>query len=223
MSTVTNPSFRKRIGYHAGLLSGFSTLAAVLLMVGNVATSDVIEQRKREDMLLSLSQVMPASLHDNDLLANTVVVDDSNETTHEKTQTTVYRALQNKHVSGVAFQITGNGYAGPIELIMAMDANGELLGVRVLAHAETPGLGDKIEAEKTDWILRFKGLSLGNPPESKWLVKKDGGIFDQFSGATITPRGVVLAIKTGLEFFRNHKTLLLMPPADGDTREPAHD
>jgi electron transport complex protein RnfG len=82
----------------------------------------------------------------------------------------------------------------------------------VLSHAETPGLGDKIEVAKDPWILGFNGLSLGDPPESEWAVKKDGGRFDQFSGATITPRGVVGAIKDGLSFFQTHRTELLNPP-----------
>ncbi len=93
--------------------------------------------------------------------------------------------------------------------MLGMDAQGKILGVRVLAHKETPGLGDKIDVKKTDWILRFTDLSLGNPPVEKWKVKKDGGQFDQFAGATITPRGVVRAIKEGLEFFDAHKAQML--------------
>jgi len=92
--------------------------------------------------------------------------------------------------------------------MMAVDAAGRILGVRVLAHKETPGLGDKIEVKKGDWILRFSGLSLGQPPEARWKVKKDGGEFDQFAGATITPRGVVAAVRRGLEFFRANQAQL---------------
>jgi electron transport complex protein RnfG len=92
--------------------------------------------------------------------------------------------------------------------MMGIAADGKLLGVRVLAHKETPGLGDKIEVKKGDWILRFDGLSLGDPPPERWLVKKDGGQFDQFAGATITPRAVVLAIRGGLDFFAANKAKL---------------
>ncbi|MBF0256499.1 MAG: RnfABCDGE type electron transport complex subunit G, partial [Gammaproteobacteria bacterium] len=88
---------------------------------------------------------------------------------------------------------------------------GRVLGVRVLAHAETPGLGDKIEVARDDWILDFNGLSLGNPPIERWQVKKDGGQFDAFSGATITPRAVVAAIREGLSFFQRHQTALVNP------------
>jgi electron transport complex protein RnfG len=82
---------------------------------------------------------------------------------------------------------------------------GRLLGVRVVKHAETPGLGDKIEIAKAKWILDFNGKFLGDPPPEKWAVKKDGGVFDQFAGATITPRAVVKAVKQGLEFFASHR------------------
>jgi len=92
---------------------------------------------------------------------------------------------------------------------MGIKANGEILGVRVLSHAETPGLGDKIEAEKDDWIYSFDGLSLKRFSTEKWQVKKDGGAFDQFSGATITPRAVVKAVKQGLDLFSKYKKQML--------------
>jgi len=90
-----------------------------------------------------------------------------------------------------------------------VDINGKVLGTRVISHSETPGLGDKIEIQRNNWIESFIGLTLGNPPISKWKVKKDGGQFDQFTGATITPRAVVRAVKQGLEFFQQHRTELL--------------
>jgi electron transport complex protein RnfG len=121
---------------------------------------------------------------------------------------TIYRARKAGRITGVAYEIYGTGYAGEIKLMMGVDAEGKLLGVRPLAHKETPGLGDKIEVKKGDWILRFTGLSLGNPVPERWKVKKDGGEFDQFAGATITPRGVVRAIRGGLDFFAANKSKL---------------
>jgi Na+-translocating ferredoxin:NAD+ oxidoreductase subunit G len=208
MSAPETPAFRKRIGYHALLLGGFSTLATALLVAGNVATKDAILERNREDMLESLAQVVPHQRYDNDLLAHPLQITD------DKGQPlTVYRGTEKgSKVSALAYEIDAQGYAGEIRLILGLDANGSILGVRVLSHAETPGLGDKIEAKKTHWILGFNGRSLGDPPEEKWGVKKDGGEFDQFSGATITPRGVVKAIKQGLAFFAAHKSELLNPP-----------
>jgi Na+-translocating ferredoxin:NAD+ oxidoreductase subunit G len=209
MGTPLEPAYRKRIGYQAVLLGGFSTLATALLVAGNIATKDVIEERQKEDLLDSLAQVVPAERYNNDLLAQPLQIMDENGK-----PLTVYRGTVGSDVNSLAYEISGQGYAGEIRLIMGLDADGKILGVRVLSHAETPGLGDKIEVAKNNWILGFNGLSLGEPPESEWAVKKDGGRFDQFSGATITPRGVVKAIKHGLAFFQAHRTELLNPPAE---------
>ncbi|MBP6763361.1 MAG: RnfABCDGE type electron transport complex subunit G, partial [Rubrivivax sp.] len=120
-----------------------------------------------------------------------------------------YRARRGGRVTGVAFETHGRGYSGDIRVLLGVAADGRLLGVRVLQHAETPGLGDKIEAARSDWITRFKGLSLGDPPEAKWAVKKDGGQFDQFAGATITPRAVVACVRDGLRLFAAQRKAML--------------
>jgi electron transport complex protein RnfG len=96
-----------------------------------------------------------------------------------------------------------------------VDRQGTLLGVRVISHSETPGLGDKIETAKSDWILGFSGRSLNDPPPEQWEVKKDGGVFDQFTGATITPRSLIRAVKGGLEFFTNYRAVLLDESSEG--------
>jgi electron transport complex protein RnfG len=214
MSAAAEPSYRKRAGYQAGLLGGFAMIAAALLVMGNIATRDAIEQRRAEDLLASLSQVIPGRIHDNNLLGNPLVLEDASGE-----RITIYRALQGLDVTGVAFQVTGQGYAGAIELMLGLNASGEILGTRVLSHAETPGLGDKIEASRDDWILGFDGLSLGNPAPERWGVKKDGGGFDQFTGATITPRAVVQAVKEGLEFFRINRDTLLASAVIQETPE----
>ncbi|MDD1636491.1 MAG: RnfABCDGE type electron transport complex subunit G [Methylococcaceae bacterium] len=96
-------------------------------------------------------------------------------------------------------------------MIMGVDRDGNILGVRVLSHRETPGLGDKIEVAKSDWILNFVGRSLDNLTPAQWAVKKDGGVFDQFAGATITPRKSVQAINRGLQLFKAHQAQLINP------------
>jgi len=101
--------------------------------------------------------------------------------------------------------VVGKGYAGRIVCMMGVDKNGHLLGVRVIKHAETPGLGDKIEPAKSDWIHSFEGKFLGDPLPEKFAVKKDGGVFDQFAGATITPRAVVKAVNKSLLYFAAHR------------------
>ena len=181
---------------HGAILGSFCLGFGLVLAVTDRATTDDIAARALEDKQNSLGQVIPDALHDNDPVADSIGMKDA-----EGREMTVYRARKEGRVTGVAYEIHGTGYAGEIKLMMGVDARGKLLGVRVLAHKETPGLGDKIEVKKGDWILGFDGLSLGDPPEQRWKVKKDGGQFDQFAGATITPRGVVAAIKGGLEFY----------------------
>ncbi len=197
------PAGKKHLGYHGILLGGFATLAASLLVIGNISTQQSIQLRLAEDLQASLSQVLPTSMHDNNLLDNRVDIQ------HDNHQLVVYQGIKKGQVSAVAYGISGQGYGGEIKLIMGIKANGEILGVRVLSHAETPGLGDKIEAEKDDWIYSFDGLSLKRFSTEKWQVKKDGGAFDQFSGATITPRAVVKAVKQGLDLFSKYKKQML--------------
>ena len=206
MNTVANPTYRQRVGYQAGLLGGFSLVAAALLVMGDIATRDAIVERKAEDLLASLAQVIPPAIHDNDLLANTLSL--GPDATEADGTLTIYRALQGLEVKAVAFEVTGQGYAGPIRVLLGIGADGRILGARVLAHAETPGLGDKIEVARNDWILSFDGRSLKDPAPDGWAVKKDGGIYDQFSGATITPRAVVKAVKGGLELFEAQRDTL---------------
>ena len=212
---VLEPSYRRRVGYQAGLLGGMAMFASATLVMGNLHTRDDIAARQAEDLKASLSQVVPEKLHDNDLLADTIDVG--------KDKTVVYRGRSGGQVSAVAYQITGQGYGGEILIIMGVNRDGGILGVRVLSHSETPGLGDKIEEKRSDWILSFNGHSLDNTTATQWHVKKDGGEFDQFTGATITPRGVVKAVYSGLEFFREHRAEILTTPKDAgsDQAQPS--
>lgn len=193
---------------HAIILCLFCLGFGIVLAVTNQLAADDITLRANEDRLNSLSQVLPQHLYDQNPLHNVLTL-----TNEEGKPVTIYRAQKGSTITGLAYEITGTGYAGEIRLMLGVDSQGQILGVRVLAHKETPGLGDKIETKKGDWILRFTGLSLGNPAEALWKVKKDGGQFDQFAGATITPRGVVAAIRRGLEFFQhNHAELIKVQP-----------
>jgi len=204
MNTAAEPAYRKRLGYQAGLLGGFALLSAALLIIGNLSTHAVIGKRLDEDLSSSLERVVPAALYENNLLENPLQIIDA-----QGRAVTVYRGIRDSQVSAVAYRVIGYGYSGEIELIMGLDSDGKILGVRVLSHAETPGLGDKIEEGKSSWILGFNGRSLDNTSSRQWHVKKDGGDFDQFTGATITPRGVVKAVHEGLDLFRQHRGELL--------------
>lgn len=206
---MTLTELKERVSYQTLLLAGFALLASALLGLADYNTRDVINQRMEEDLRASLAEVVPNSYYDNNLLEDTVIIDSSDDRIGEQ-ETLVYLGRKQGKVNAVSFRLTApTGYSGPISLIMGIDKDGEVLGVRVIAHAETPGLGDKIEVSKSNWILNFKGHSLQNLTIEQWAVKKDGGVFDQFSGATITPRAIVKAVYQGLQFFDKHRAELL--------------
>ena len=196
--------WREKLTYQPVSLGIVALLTSAALAFGNHATHDDILQAEERDLQASLAQVLPAGFADNDLLKDTVKITGS-----DGKAVTVYRARRAGKVKGAVFQVSGRGYAGEIVVLIGIDATGNMLGARVVKHSETPGLGDKIEAAKANWIRDFEGKSLASPPAEKWAVKKDGGVFDQFAGATITPRAVVKAVKGGMEFFAAHHTEIL--------------
>lgn len=195
------PSYRNRIGYHAGLLGGVGLIASMAIVIADVETRSAIIEAKANDQKASLEQVIPSSLHSNDLLADVLLIPDE----HGEEKKIFLARDDSGKVIAAAYEMVGYGYAGAISLIMGIDRDGNILGVRTLSHSETPGLGDKIELAKDDWVLSFDGKSLSNPSSEQWGVQKDGGIFDQFTGATITPRVYVKTVKAGLSFFEQHK------------------
>lgn len=197
-------ALRDKLGYQGALLGIAALITSAALALAASATGPEIAAAEARDLQQSLAQVLPGKF-DNDLLKDTVVLPGP------EGEVTVYRARRAGQVEAVVFQVVGYGYAGRIVCMLGVDKNGRILGVRVIKHAETPGLGDKIEPAKADWIHRFEGKFLGDPPPDKFAVKKDGGVFDQFAGATITPRAVVKAVKGGLEFFGREKARLLDP------------
>jgi len=202
---------RPKLEFQTGVLAGFALIASVLLGVTNCSTEGTIQRRLDEDLKKSLEEVVPAALYDNDMLQDTLTIPSAEYNIGAK-ETTVYIAKKSGQVSAVCFKFTApDGYSGAINMIMGIDRNANILGVRVLSHKETPGLGDKIEVAKSDWILNFVGRSLDNLAPAKWAVKKDGGEFDQFAGATITPRKSVQAIYRGLQLFKAHQEQLVNP------------
>jgi Na+-translocating ferredoxin:NAD+ oxidoreductase subunit G len=191
----------------AGILAAFAILGTSLVTFTHISTKDRIEQNERETLLQSLYALVPPESVDNDMVADTIQVESARLLGSE--QTTVYRGrMQQQPVATVLTSVVPNGYSGPIKLLVAVRYDGTLGGVRVISHRETPGLGDKVEESRSDWIYGFKDKSLDNPPLKKWSVKRDGGYFDQFTGATITPRSIVAAVKNTLLYVRDNKDAL---------------
>jgi len=187
--------------------SGFLMLIFMLICVFFVSLAEKttrakIEINEQELLIKRLNEIV--SNYDNPIL------DDKFYRTidlHGIEQTiTIFPAKTNNTVFALLVEHTyPNGYNGNIGLLTGINVDGSLLGVRVVNHKETPGLGDKIETRKSNWIKSFAGLSLKNTERSKWKVKRDGGIFDQFTGATITPRAIVSAAYQILDYFSKNE------------------
>jgi len=179
-------------------LFAISTVGSVAIL--QQATAERIAKAEREAQVRALSEILPQGSYDNHLLDNSLDLHDP--LLGSKSPQTAYIALKDGQPSAIILRATApDGYSGAIHLLIGIQANGQLAGVRVLSHKETPGLGDKIELAKSAWIRSFDGKSLNNPSEEGWAVKKDRGEFDQFAGATITPRAVVKAVHKALQFF----------------------
>lgn len=205
-SSWTRSAFRGALG-----LGLFAILTAGLIAVTKVGTKERIENEIAQARAAALYQIVPAELRDNDLLADSFTIT-ANEFDGVKT---VSLAKLNGQTQALVLPWTApNGYTGAIDLLVAITSAGEILGVRVVSHQETPGLGDKIERKKSDWILGFSGKSLTEPSAELWAVRKDGGEFDQLTGATITPRAVVAAVYDSLHFFEKHQVALLNQSAN---------
>jgi electron transport complex protein RnfG len=196
-------------------LLGLAGLLATALLVGlHGLTRDRIAQRDREHALDQLATVLPPSAYDNDPLADTIAVSDPRLGPGEHA---VHRGRLHGSPSAAAINaIATDGYAGPIGLIVGVDIEGRILGVRVLAHSETPGLGDPIDVRRSDWIRGFDGRSLDDPPTARWTVKPEGGDFDAFTGATITPRAVTRAVHRVLAFHHAERDRLYAPSTGHD-------
>lgn len=194
-------ALRPSIAYQPLLLTAVVVLAGTALFMAQRVTREPIAKAEADDKRQLLAQVIPAGLADNDLLADVLSVEGP-----RGKPVRVHLARREGKVVAGAFETVGRGYGGDIVLLMAVDGQGKVLGVRVLRHQETPGLGDKIEIGKSPWIESFKGRSVAS---SGWAVKKDGGEFDAFAGATITPRAVVKAVYEGMQFFESRRADIL--------------
>jgi electron transport complex protein RnfG len=181
-------------------------------------TRDRIAANEREVLMRKLNVLIPQDDYDNRLLEDTLQVRDEKLLGTDEA-VTVYRARrEGKPVALVMTPVAPDGYSGAIKLLVGIGYDGTLTGVRVSAHHETPGLGDAIDEERSDWIYGFDGKSLDNPPLDRWRVKRDGGAFDQLTGATITPRAIVKAVKKTLLYYRDHRADLFAETLQSDAK-----
>lgn len=197
-----------------------AVLGTALLAGVHDLTADRIAEQERRVVLEQLGQVLSPDRYDNTLQDDFFFLTDEAYFPGGQ-QITVYRARKQEEPVAVILRFSAmNGYNGKIGLLAGILADGRLSGVRVTTHKETPGLGDGIEIEKSDWVLAFNDRSLQNPDRRGWAVRRDDGVFDQFTGATITPRAIVGAVHAALEFFDANRDMLfeqsaIAPGEDG--------
>jgi Na+-translocating ferredoxin:NAD+ oxidoreductase subunit G len=199
----------RRAARAAIMLAAAAIAAFGLVALVHEATRDRTAAMERARELARFDQVLGGLPHDNDLLADTLTLRDP-ELLGTTAAVTAYRArFRGQPVAVVLEPVAPDGYSGTIRLLLAVAPDGTVLGVRTVSHHETPGLGDFIDAGRSDWMQRFSGRSLDNPAAELWRVRKDGGDFDQYTGATITSRAVVGAVARTLQFFARHRDELL--------------
>ena len=197
------------ISRSALFLGIFAALAAALIAWTWNTTKADIERSVRAAEARQLLEIFPASTHNNSLIDDRFTLQPDTPLLELRRERSGYTVRRNDDVVGVILPATArDGYTGDIELLVGVTADGTVAGARVVSHKETPGLGDGIDIRKSPWILNFEGRSLISPAQPDWGVKKDGGAFDQFTGATVTPRAVVAAIRRTLEYQTLHRAQL---------------
>lgn len=204
---MTEP-VRKSIWPGGIILAGLAAICTALVAMTHSSTAPRIAANEQAYLEARLKPVLGAVKFDGKLSESTIRIPPPHGLPGNA-PVTVYRVFGGGAPVAALFDVTApDGFSGPIRLLVGVDAEGVLTGVRVLGHRETPGLGDLIEESKSDWILQFAGKSLGTPPTSSWAIKRDGGSFDQFTGASITPRSVVKAIRETLLYFQEQRSVV---------------
>ncbi|USH01600.1 electron transport complex subunit RsxG [Grimontia kaedaensis] len=196
---------------NGAILALAALLSTGLVAVTNTLTKDTIAEQQRMQLLRVLNQVIPEEMHDNALAKTCTLVTSPNLGTREPMP--IYIATKNGEPTAMAVEaIAPDGYNGAIKVLVGVNTNNTVLGVRVLSHNETPGLGDKIDLNVSDWVLSFDGKNIESEDDKRWAVYKDGGQFDQFTGATITPRAVVSAARNAAWYVMQNKDIIVRQP-----------
>jgi electron transport complex protein RnfG len=217
MATPTAPASetpRSRLVSIAALIVLALALGAGLLYLSG-ALHKQIARNEQAWVLEQLNVLVPATSYDNDVIADRIVV--SAPQFLGTAQPMIVHRARHEHqpVAAILRPTAPDGYGGPIELMVAVDPGGKVLGVQVLRHHETPGIGDQFEPRRSSWLQNFRGKSLGSPPPARWTIRKDGGDFDQFTGATLTPRAIARAVRRTLEYYAaNRDAIFAMPAVD---------
>ncbi|MBV1842414.1 electron transport complex subunit RsxG [Photobacterium ganghwense] len=197
---------------NGGLLAIFALLATTLVSVTNLLTEDRIQEQQQKELLKVLNQVIPADSHDNELYKSCTLINNE-QYLGTPTPMPAYVAEKAGQKTGIAIEaVAPDGYSGASKLVVGLNIDGKVTGVRVLNHNETPGLGDKIDTRISNWINSFTGKKVNGEKDTRWAVRKDGGEFDQFTGATITPGAVVGAVKRVSLYYQQNQQHIFDQP-----------
>lgn len=218
-ATVQQASFKNAL-----VLSIFALISTGLVAVTYLFTKDKIAKAVELSMVRQLNQIVPSNKYNNPVYEDCIVVSDLAMLGTDDDQNTYRMRMTSATVNGsgnanvttnvttdyglMLTSVAPDGYSGRIDIAVALSNAGDILGVNILSHQETPGLGDKIERRKSDWLNQFSGMSLNTVAKKNWQVKKDGGQFDALTGATITPRAVVKAVHNSLLYYQLNKDAL---------------
>ena len=205
---------RRQILLSGAFLWLFAVVGTTLVALTELTTAEAIAENERDVLLRNLHALLPPERFDNDIAADRLTLAPS-ELLGTESPATAYRArLGGEPVAAVLNSIAPDGYSGRIHLLVGIYVDGGIAGVRVVKHAETPGLGDGIEIQKSPWIRGFDGKSLADPNTDGWRVRRDGGEFDQLTGATVTPRAIVAAVRNTLLYYRDNADIIFAEEAD---------
>jgi electron transport complex protein RnfG len=207
---ISPPLSPQRAGWRAVLsLSGFAALVGLVVGVAWDSTRERIADNEAQRVLTELNAILPAALYDNEPHRDVITLNLPGDESRQ-----IWRARRGGNaVAAVLSSLAPDGYSGQIRLLVAIRVDGQILGVRVASHSETPGIGDAIEAGKSAWISNFAGRSLTDPAENRWRLHKDGGDIDAISGATVSSRAVVAAIRRAMQYFHLHREMIFSAPA----------
>lgn len=201
------------ISRNAMLLAVFAVACTGAIAIINVMTQPIILEQQQIALQNNINELIKPERYDNNIIGSCFTVVDKTLLGDDTPKQVFIATKDNQPIAALIQTSTFKGYSGEIRLLVGIYKDGKVAGVRVNSHTETPGLGDKIQTNKSDWIFSFNGKEYQESAADKWEVKKNGGDFDAFTGATITPRAVVHAVEDVLIYFKNHKKTLFNTPA----------
>ena len=199
-------------------LALIAAICTALVAATYELTTERIAANEKAWLEKSLQPALAGVIYDTEVRESRLVISSPHELPGSD-EALIYRVYFDEQPVAALFAVTArNGFSGPIRILLGVDFDGVVTGLRILQHRETPGLGDKIVSARSDWVYQFDGRSIGDPDVSGWAIRGDGGEFDQLTGASITPRAVVKAMRDTLIYYEAHRDEIFSLPSTEDKR-----